>query len=81
MHSSPHRQREEHWFIVDLIGKAGQMPLPHWVRCELDAWLTAAAVDRGKLFRNAHRVGKIWGDSIMEKAVWPHREGMGQAPV
>ena len=67
------QQREEHWAIVDLIGKGGHVrtvPLPAWVKSELDVWLAAAAIDRGKVFRPVHRVGKVWGDGMTEKAVW-----------
>jgi integrase len=48
------QQREEHWAIVDLVGKAGHVrtvPVSDWVKRELDEWLAAAAVDRGKVFR------------------------------
>jgi integrase len=67
------QQREEHWAIVDLVGKAGHVqtvPIPDWVRGELDKWLAAAAIDRGKLFRRVNKVGKAWGDGMTEKAVW-----------
>ena len=39
------QQREEHWAVVDLIGKGGHIrtiPVPEWVRRELDIWFTAA---------------------------------------
>ena len=68
-----HLQREEHWAIVDLVGKGGHVrtvPVPDWVRQELDNWLTAAGIDRGRLFRRVNKVGKIWGEGITEKAVW-----------
>ena len=67
------QQREEPWAIVDLLGKGGHVrtvPLPDWVKSELDAWLAAAAIDRGKVFRPVHRVGRVWGDGMTEKAVW-----------
>jgi site-specific recombinase XerD len=67
------QQREEHWAIVDLIGKGGHVrtvPLPDWVKSELDEWLAAAGIDRGKLFRRVSKVGKAWGDGMTEKAVW-----------
>jgi len=67
------QQREDHWAIVDLVGKAGHMrtvPVPGWVKCKLDDWVRAAAIDRGKLFRRVNKVGKAWGDGITEKAVW-----------
>jgi hypothetical protein len=37
---------------VDLVGKGGHVrtvPVPDWVRNELNDWLVAAAIDRGKL--------------------------------
>ena len=67
------QQREEHWAIVDLVGKGGHVrtiPVPDWVRRELDDWLAAAAIDRGKLFRRVNKVGRTWGDGITVKAVW-----------
>jgi site-specific recombinase XerD len=67
------QQREEHWAIVDLVGKGGHVrtvPVPDWVRSELDDWLAAAAIDRGKVFRRVNRVGRTWGDGMTVKAVW-----------
>jgi hypothetical protein len=54
----------EHWAIVDLVGKSGHVrtvPVPDWVRIELDDWLAAATIDRGKLFRRVNKVGRAWG--------------------
>jgi site-specific recombinase XerD len=67
------QQREEHWAIVDLVGKGGHIrtvPVPDWVRNEVNDWLVAAAIDRGKLFRRVNKVGSAWGEGITEKAVW-----------
>jgi integrase len=67
------QQREEHWAIVDLVGKGGHVrtvPVPDWVRAELDDWLAATAIDRGKLFRRVNKVGRTWGDGMTVKAVW-----------
>jgi site-specific recombinase XerD len=67
------QQREEHWAIVDLVGKAGHIrtvPVPDWVRSTLEEWFAAACIDRGKLFRKVNRVGQAWGDGVTEKAVW-----------
>ena len=67
------QQREDHWAIVDLVGKAGHVrtiPVPGWVKCELQEWLNAAAIDRGKLFRRVNKAGKTWGDGMTEKSVW-----------
>ena len=68
------QQREEHWAIVDLMGKGGHVrtvPVPDWVKSELGVWLGAAGIDRGRLFRRVNKVGKAWGDGITVKAVWP----------
>jgi hypothetical protein len=58
---------------VDLVSKAGHVrtvPVPDWVKRELDGWLAAAAVDRGKVFRRVTKVGRTWGDGMTEKSVW-----------
>jgi len=67
------QQREEHWAIVDLVGKAGHIrtvPVPVWVRTELDDWLAAAAIDRGRLFLRVNKAGRAWRDGMTVKAVW-----------
>lgn len=65
--------REERWAIVDLVGKGRHIrtvPVPSWVKETLDAWLTAAGIESGPLFRCVCRASKIWGDGISEKTVW-----------
>jgi site-specific recombinase XerD len=67
------QQREEHWAIVDLKGKAGHVrtiPMPAWVKNVLDQWLQAANITSGKLFRRVHKMGEAWGEKLTEKAVW-----------
>jgi site-specific recombinase XerD len=67
------QRREERWAIVDLIGKGRHIrtvPVPSWVKETLDAWLTAAEIEKGPLFRCVCRAGKLWGDGISEKTVW-----------
>ena len=67
------QQREEHWAIVDLIGKGGHIrtiPVPDWVRRELDIWFGAAGIQSGKLFGRVSTAGKPWGDGVSEKVVW-----------
>ncbi len=66
-------QREEHWAIVDLKGKAGYVrtiPVPSCVMKELRAWLNAAGIDRGRTFRRVTKMGRILGEGMTEKAVW-----------
>jgi site-specific recombinase XerD len=67
------QQREDHWEIVDLIGKGGHVrtvPIPDWVILELNEWLRAAEIVRGRIFRKVTKMDRIWGDSMTEKAVW-----------
>ena len=67
------QRREEHWAIVDLAGKAGHVrtvPVPDWVRQELDTRLRSAGIDRGKIFRRVSRTGKASVDGMSAKAVW-----------
>jgi integrase len=66
-------QREGHWAIVDLKGKAGHVrtvPVPDWVKEELRVWLNASGIDRGKIFRRVTKMGRILGEGMTEKAVW-----------
>jgi integrase len=54
------QQREEHWAIVDLVGKGGHIrtvPLPDWVRNEVNDWLVAAAIDSRTCARLCHASG------------------------
>jgi len=48
------QQREEHWAIVDLVGKGGHIrtiPIPDLVYRALNDWTAAAGIQVGKLFR------------------------------
>ena len=65
--------REEHWVIPDLIGKGKHIrtvPVPLWAKRAVDAWITAAGISDGVIFRRVSRLGKIWGDGITPKAIW-----------
>lgn len=67
------QRREDHWAIIDLIGKGGHVrtvPVPTWVKQTVDDWLVAARVADGRLFRRVCRTGTIWGEQMTEKVVW-----------
>lgn len=67
------QQREQHWAIVDLMGKAGHMrtiPMPDWVKAILDVWIKDAGLSSGRVFRRVNRAGRVWGESMTEKVVW-----------
>jgi site-specific recombinase XerD len=67
------QRREDHWAIVDLVGKGGHIrtvPMPDWVKQAIDHWLNVAEIARGKIFRCVCRKGAVWGHEITEKVVW-----------
>ena len=67
------QRREDHWAIVDLVGKAAHVrtvPMPAWVKEILNDWLSAAHISQGRLFRCVCRKGAVWGTAITEKVVW-----------
>lgn len=67
------QKREEHWAIVNLVGKGGHIrtiPMPDWVYRLLSDWMLAAGIQDGRLFRRVSSAGKPWGDGVTEKLVW-----------
>jgi site-specific recombinase XerD len=67
------QQREGHWAIVDLSGKAGHVrtiPVPDWVHGLVNEWTEAARIESGRLFRRVSSAGRIWGEAVTEKLVW-----------
>lgn len=67
------QQREDHWSIVDLVGKGRHIrtvPTPDWVHVELLGWLSSASINRGKIFHRISRTGRVLGERISEKALW-----------
>jgi site-specific recombinase XerD len=67
------QRRDEHWAIVDLVGKGGHIrtiPVPEWVKRLMDEWSWAADVDSGRVFRCVCKAGKAWGSGITEKVIW-----------
>lgn len=67
------QMRQDHWAIVDLIGKGGRIrtvPVPHWAKEALDLWIAAAGIRDGRIFRAVSRAGKIWGSGLSQNVVW-----------
>jgi integrase len=65
------QQREDHWAIVDLIGKASHIrtiPVPDWVKDLVDVWLQSAGISNGRIFRRVTRAGTVWGSGLTEKS-------------
>jgi site-specific recombinase XerD len=73
LHVQDIQQRDEHWAIVDLVGKGNHMrtvPVPDWVKAALSDWTSSAGIADGRLFRCVSRTETVWGAGISEKVVW-----------
>ena len=64
---------EDHWAIVELVGKAGHVrtvPVPAWVKTAVDRWTESASIANGRLFRSIRKDGTVWGDGITQNVIW-----------
>lgn len=67
------QEREEHWVIADLIGKARHVrtvPMPAWVKAAVDSWTTMAGITHGPVFRAINKAGRLWGAGMSPKVLW-----------
>jgi integrase len=67
------QRREDHWAIVDLVGKAGHVrtvPVPAWVKKAIDSWADGVPIVAGRLFRSIRKSGTVWGSGITQNVVW-----------
>jgi len=68
------QQRESRWVIPDLKGKGNRLrfvPVPAPVKARIDAWLSAAAITKGRIFQTVNKGGRVVGHTNEdEKAVW-----------
>jgi integrase len=67
------QQREGRWVLADLEGKGRRIrtvAIPIWVKQGIDAWMTAAGIDDGRLLRSVSKSGKINRDTLSDWAVW-----------
>ncbi len=65
--------RESRWVIADLRGKGGRVrtiAIPVWVKQAVNAWMTAAAIEEGKLLRSLTKAGKVKRDRLNDGAIW-----------
>jgi len=65
--------REGRWVIIDLRGKGGRIrtvAVPIWVKQGINAWMTAAKIEVGRLLRPVSKSGKILRDELGDWAIW-----------
>jgi integrase len=64
--------REGRWVLADLEGKGRRIrtvAVPVWVKQGINAWMTAAGFEEGRLLRSISKGGKV-GESLGDWAVW-----------
>jgi integrase len=67
------QQREGRWVLADLEGKGRRIrtvAIPIWVKQGINAWMTAAGIEDGRLLRSVSKSGKVKGDTLSDWAVW-----------
>ncbi len=65
--------REGRWVLADLCGKGRRIrtvAVPVWVKQGINAWMSAAGVENGRLLRRVTQAGKPKGDGLSDWAVW-----------
>jgi integrase len=65
--------REGRWVIADLEGKGRRVrtvAVPVWVKNGINAWMTAAGIENGRLLRSIRKGGKRIGHGLSDWAVW-----------
>jgi integrase len=65
--------REGRWVLADLEGKGRRIrtvAIPIWVKHGINAWMTAASIEDGRLLRSVSKSGKINRDTLSDWAVW-----------
>jgi len=67
------QMREGRWVIADLRGKGGRIrtvAVPIWVKQGINAWMTEAKIEQGRLLRRVSKSGNVMGEELSDWAVW-----------
>jgi hypothetical protein len=67
------QQREGRWLLADLEGKVRRIrtvAIPIWVKRGINAWMTAAGIENGRLLRSVSKSGKVNSETLSDWAVW-----------
>lgn len=65
--------REGRWVLADLCGKGRRIrtvAVPMWVKQGVNAWMTAAKIEHGRLLRRVSKSSKVQGGGLSDWAVW-----------
>ena len=67
------QEREGRWVLADLEGKGRRIrtvAIPLWVKQGIDAWVSAAGIEKGRLLCPVSESDKRNGDSLSDWTVW-----------
>ena len=67
------QERVGRWVLPDLRGKGNRVrtvPVPAWVKELLDAWLVAAGIQSGPVFRPVSKADIVAAKRLTENSVW-----------
>jgi integrase len=68
------------WVIVDIRGKHGRVrsvPVPDWAKALVDAWVRAAGVTSGRVFRAVDKKSRVHGDGLTAQSIYDIIRGSG----
>jgi integrase len=63
------QQREGRWVLADLEGKGRRIrtvAIPIWVKQGINAWMTAASIEDGRLLRSVAKSGKVNRETLSD---------------
>jgi len=67
------QMRDGRWVIADLRGKGGRIrtvAVPICVKQGINAWMTAAKLEEGRLLRPVSKSGKVTRNELSDWAIW-----------
>jgi integrase len=67
------QQREGRWVLADLEGKGRRIrtvAIPIWVKQGINAWMTAAGIEDGRLLGSVSKSGEVNRETLSGWAVW-----------
>src|SRR5258705_14008002 len=68
------QQRDGRWVLADLEGKGRRIrtvAIPIWVKQGINAWMTAAGIEVGRLLRSVSKSGKVNPITLRHWSIWP----------
>jgi site-specific recombinase XerD len=75
------QQRDSRWCIVDLAGKGNRIrtiPMPHWAKTAVDAWLAVAGFREGLVLGAVNKSDRITGQGMSAQSIYEMVDAYGR---